>query len=122
MVHYIFSQILTGVTFTVLANLLRCSLSNDLATVDATVGSQIDDPIGDLDDIHVVFDDQDGIAVVNQSLQDLDQFMDVSRVQTNRRLIQDIKRPARGDAEALCQLDALRFAAGKGRAGCPRRI
>ena len=61
-----------------------------------------------------MFDDHDRIAAVCESVQDLHQLMHIREVQSGRRLVQDIDRPARASLGKLgCQLDSLRLTAGK---------
>ena len=67
-----------------------------------------------LDDIQVVLDDQHGAAAVAQPLQNLQQALDVVRVQAGCGLVQHIEGFAGIAAgELRGQLDALRLAAGK---------
>src|SRR5699024_7286677 len=53
-----------------------------------------DNIVGDFDDIQVMFDDDDGITVVHQSLQHRDQPAYIFGVQSCCRFIQYIKRTA----------------------------
>ena len=101
MVYHIFVQILPGIRAAVSADLFRCALSNHLTAVITAVGTQVDDPVRDFDDIHVVLNDQNGVSAFHQRLKDLDQFVNVSGMQTDRRLIQHIERSAGGDAGEL---------------------
>jgi len=64
-----------------MAELLRRTFSHKLSTAVAAFGTQIDDPICDLDDIQVVLDDQNSIAGVHQGLQHIDQAVHISSVQ-----------------------------------------
>ena len=55
------------------------------------------------------------VAGINQALQDIDQAVDIRRVQANRRLIQHIQgAPGGAPAELFGQLDALRLATRQG--------
>src|SRR5262249_35405924 len=60
-----------------------------------TVWPQIDDIIGGFDDIQVVLDDEHGVATFHQAGQYLEQGLDISEVQTGRRLIQNIQGASR---------------------------
>ena len=42
---------------------------HDLATADAAFRTEVDDPVGGLDDVEVVLDDDDGVAVITQPVQ-----------------------------------------------------
>ena len=59
-----------------------------------SVRAHVDDPIGGLDDIEVVLDDDDGIAVVTQPVQHVEQQLNVGEVQTGGWLVEDVKRTA----------------------------
>ena len=59
----------------------------------AAFGAEIDDPIGRLDDLEVVFHDEDRIARVDEIVQHAQQqFFDIGEVQPGGRLVQQIER------------------------------
>jgi len=62
--------------------------------------AQVDDPVGYLDDLQVMLDDQDGIAGFDQALQDLDQFVHIRRMQPDRGFIEHVQGAAGGAAES----------------------
>src|SRR5687767_593446 len=45
-----------------LADLLGCSGGDDLSSLRPSFGAEIDDPIGRLDDVEIVFDDEERVA------------------------------------------------------------
>src|SRR3954451_6329307 len=51
-------------------DLLGSALGDDLATARPTLGAHVDDPVRALDDVEVVLDDNDRVALVDQALQD----------------------------------------------------
>ena len=53
---------------------------NDAAAVFAAFRTKIDDVVGRFDHVEIVFDDEYRIAERNQSLQDVEQFVDVCEV------------------------------------------
>ena len=70
--------------------------------------------VGRGDDAHVVLDDHDGVAGVDQSVQLGHQHLDVGRVQAGGRLVQQVERvPAPGPLQLAGQLDPLRLPAGQ---------
>src|SRR6478672_1200357 len=79
-------------------HLLGCSLGDDPAAAIATLGAEVDDPVGGLDDVEVVLDDDDRIAPVDQPMEDLEELLDVGEVEPGRRLVEDVQRPAGGPA------------------------
>jgi hypothetical protein len=84
----------------------------DLAAAGAAFGAEVDDPVGLLDDVEVVLDRDDGVAAVDEAVQDVDQLLDVGEVEAGGRLVEDVERAAAGLlAELVGELDALRLAA-----------
>ena len=104
------------------AHLLRRALRHQTSALLAPLGPQINDPVGVANNIHVVLDDDDAVPQVGQPMQDLQQLADIIEVQPRRRLIQNVKHPARlrrlgiligrAHLRQVCrQLHALRLAA-----------
>src|SRR3546814_9727922 len=52
-------------------------------------------PVGGLDDLEVVLDDQHGVALVDQCLQHLQQLLHVVEVEAGGRLVENVERAAR---------------------------
>ena len=94
-------------------DLLRRAGGDDLASAVAAFQAQVDNPIGGLDYVKIVLDDDDGVAVIAQSVQYAEQLFNVKEMQAGGRLIENIERIA-GVAlgQFARQLDALRLAAG----------
>ena len=66
------------------------------------------------DHAHVVLDDDDGVAGVDQAVELRHQLLDVGGMQAGRRLVEDVERVAALRALQLGrELDALRLAAGE---------
>src|SRR5256885_1062927 len=63
---------------------------HDLAALLAALRPHVDDPVGGLDDVEVVLDDDDRVARLLEVLHRLE-------VQAGRRLIEDVERPPRRD-------------------------
>src|SRR3954471_2841104 len=85
---------------------------HDLAARAAPLRPHINDPISRLDDVQIVFDDHDGIALVAQPMQDVEQLRYVVEMQPGRRLIEDVQRPSgRTLRQLTCELYTLGFAA-----------
>src|SRR5579885_2919858 len=97
-----------------LRDLLRRAGGDDLAAAVTAFRTEIDDPIRSLDDVKIVLDDDDGVAVVAQPVQHAEQLLDVVEVQAGGRLIENVERVA-GVAlgELPRELHALRLAAGE---------
>lgn len=60
-------------------------------TALARPGSYIDDPIAGRDHVHIVFDDNDGVAGLHQPVELGDEPIHIRRVQSCRWLIQDVE-------------------------------
>ena len=69
------------------SNLLGRSGDDDPATLAAAFRAEVDDPIGRLDHVQVVLDDQHGVARVDEIVQHLQQQLDVGEVQPGGRLV-----------------------------------
>jgi hypothetical protein len=101
-------------------DLFRSSDSNDLATAVTTLRPEVHDPIGRLDHVEIVLDDDHGIALVPQSMQHLEQLLDVVEVQASGGLIKDIQcLTSVSFGQLFRQLHALRFTAGQRGRGLP---
>ncbi|CAI08311.1 hypothetical protein ebB134 [Aromatoleum aromaticum EbN1] len=98
----------------------RGGAAKDFAAAPAPFRTQVDQPVGSLDDIEVVLDDDDGVAVIAQAVQYAEQQLDVAKVQAGRRLVEDVEGTAGVAFRQLeRELDALRFAARKRRRALP---
>ena len=79
------------------------------------LGPQVDHPIDVSDDFQVVLDDDHRVSLIDQSIQHIHQFVDVVKMQTCRRFIEQEKSfPSCGPYQFRSELDPLRFASGKG--------
>ncbi len=105
-------QVLAGEGVSYLCYFFWRTFGHDVTTPIATFGTQVDDMISDFDDVKIVFDDDDGIAFVNQPVQSLNQFGHIVGVQANGWFVENIDGATGGDlGEFAAELDALRFAA-----------
>src|SRR5450830_1585893 len=96
-------------------DLLGCAGRDDAPTLVTPLGTQVDDPVGILDDLQVVLDDNDRVALVGQLLKDAHELFDVGEVQAGRRLVEDVQRLAGGPLTQFGrQLDALGLATREG--------
>ena len=80
-----------------LAQHLRGRTHGDQSTAGgAAFGAQVDDIVGFLDDLHVVFDDHQGMALVHQALQHVDETLHVGRVQAGGGFVENVAGMAVG--------------------------
>ena len=92
---------------------LRRALADDASALVAGLRSEVDDPVGRGGEVHVVLDDHDRVARVDEPLQRRRQHGDVGRVQAGRRLVEQVQAALRlaGLGERLRELQPLRLAA-----------
>ena len=90
---------------------------DDLAAVLAGTRADVDDPVGGLDRLLVVLDDDQGVAEVLEPDQGLDQPLVVALVQADARLVEDVEHAHQAGADLGGQADALGLAAGQGGRG-----
>ena len=86
-----FAQVLCSVAFGILGNLRRCAICHYLATAFATLGTEVDDVVGNLYDIEVVLDDDNGISLVYQLVEYANQTTDILKMESRSRLIEDVE-------------------------------
>ena len=95
---------------------LRRPGNDDLAAAVASLRAQIHDPVGRLDHVQIVLDDQDRVAAVDQPVEDLQELLDVREVEAGRWLVEDVEGAAGGPPREFSrELDPLRLAARQGR-------
>ena len=105
-------QELAGVTALDPGDILGRACGHDLAAAVAALGAEVDEPVRGLDHLEIVLDHDNGIALLDQFVQHLEQFRDVVEMQSGRRLVQDVQGSAGGALRQLLgELDALRLAA-----------
>src|SRR5262249_3904532 len=90
----------------------------DLSALVSAFRTHVDQPVCGLDDVEIVFDDEERSAGLEQLAEGGEEFGDVVEVQAGCWLVENIK-DAFVDAlpKMRCELQALGFAAGQRRAG-----
>ena len=71
---------------------------DDLAALVATLRAEVDDPVGGLDDLQIVFDHDHGVALLHQRLEHVEQFADVFEMEAGGGLVEDVEGVAGGAA------------------------
>ena len=84
---------------------------NELAAAHARTGAEVDDVVGVADRVFVMLDDNQSIAGPGQRIQGVEQHRVVARVQSDRRLIENVADALQVGAQLRRQSDALRLAA-----------
>src|SRR5208337_5374380 len=75
----------------------------------ARAGAQIEDAIRGLNGVWIMLDDEDGVAEVAKTFQNVDEALRVARVQADGGLVQDVECADEMRTQRRGQLDALRF-------------
>ena len=76
-----------------------------------------------IDDVGIVFDDDEGIAEVAKGFHDFDELEAIAGMESCRRFIEDVERIRKTASEAASQVETLCFAAAEGsRAPMERQI
>ena len=97
-------------------HVFRRALDDDAAALIAGFGAEVDDPVGRLDHVEIVLDDDDRVAQIDQAIEHVEQLADVVEVQAGGRLVEDVDGLAGvGPGQLGGQLDALGLAAGQRR-------
>src|SRR3954467_8480457 len=76
--------------------------------------TQIDHGVGGFDGVGIVLDNEHRVAQVAKRFENVDQALGVTRMQTDRGLIENVESADEVRTERSGQLDALRFAAREG--------
>ena len=93
-------------------DLLGCACHDQRAPLVAGFWADVENPVGRLDDIKVVLDDQQAVAFPDQTVEGLQQHRNVVDVEAGRGLVKDEKGTARFlSGESGGQFQALGFAA-----------
>ncbi len=79
-------------TFRLGDNVLGSSRGDDAAALLARLRAEVDHPVGRLHDIEVVFDDDDGVAQIDEPVEHFEQLFQVGEVQSGGRLVEDVER------------------------------
>ena len=100
------------VGFFVFDELLRTAAADDRSAVVAAFGTEVDDIVGGFDHVEIMLDDENGVAVIDEAVEDVQQTGDIGAVQTCGGFIQDLDGIAGTAAGKLRgQFNALGFAA-----------
>ena len=101
----------------------RCADEDHLAAPFAGIRAEVDDPVGGADDVQVVLDDDQGMALVQQDVEGLEQFLHIVEMEARRGLVEEEEDALVGAPAALLahrqeigQFDALALAAAEGAA------
>ncbi len=86
------AQVAAGMACLYHRDRFRGACGHNFAAAIAALGADINDPIGGLDHIKVMFDHDHGVALIDQFVQHLQQLFHVFEMQARGGFIKDIKR------------------------------
>ena len=84
-------------------HLLRRAFGHDHSALDATFGAEVDDPVGGLDDVEIMFDHDHAVALLDEAVEDFEELADVVEMEAGGGLVEDVEH-ARGGATGLTVL------------------
>jgi hypothetical protein len=74
----VFLQVQPGVRLLVCRDLLRRAFSDQIAVPITALRPQIDQPVRHFDDVRVMLDDDDAVALIDEPVQHLDQLPEIA--------------------------------------------
>jgi len=79
-----------------LDHLFRCTFGYKFAAAIATLGTEVNQPIGNFDNIQIMFDDQHRIAGIHEALENLYKLVHVGGMEADRGLVKHVKSTTGG--------------------------
>ena len=95
-------------------DLIRRADGHDLATPDTGTGSEVDHQVGGAHRVFVVFDHDHGIALVAEPLESCQQAVIVTRVEADRRLVENVKHSHEAAPDLSGESNSLRLPSREG--------
>src|SRR5690348_18073904 len=95
-------------------NVLRPPRRDHLPASITGLGTEVDHPVGQLDDVEIVLDEHERMPRVHETIEDLGETPNVFQMKTRRRLVHDVELLAAllaGEGELTRDLESLGFAA-----------
>ena len=97
-------------------DLLGLTFGDDETSAFTALGTEIDHPICCLDDVEIVFDDHNSVAVVDEASENREELANVVEMKAGGRFVEDVDGVARRPLGQLGgQLHSLSLAAGQRR-------
>ncbi len=90
---------------------------DQFAAVFAGAGADVEEVVGGPHDGFLVFDDDEGVALVAEAVHDADQGVDVTRMKADGGFVEDEEGVGGGRTETGGEVDAFDLAAGQGARG-----
>src|SRR2546425_1908785 len=98
--------------------LLGRARGHDPPPLVPTLRSEVDDPVGGLDDVQVVLDDHHRVALVHEAVEHVQELLNIGEVQPSSRFVEDVEGSTSGPTRQFRgQFHTLSFTTGQGRGG-----
>ena len=104
-----------------LQHFLVCSLKDDFASSTTCKWAYIDDVVGILHHLAVVFHHKHGVSSISKCLKRMDELDIVALMQADAGFVEYVKYAYKLAANLCCKADALTFATGKAHRGTRKR-
>lgn len=107
---YISPECLRSVAILDGEDLVTRACEYQIPSLIATLRPDVDDGVSIGDDIEIVFDDEYGVPLLHESVEDIEELLHIGEVETRCRLIEDIESTTcRSLGKVECELDTLRL-------------
>ena len=87
---------------------------DDLTAIAPGIGSDVDDVVGSTHHLLIMLDDDNCIAQVSQTVNDTDEALGITLVQTDTRFVQDVERAYEAAPELRRESHTLALPTGEG--------
>src|SRR5207244_3755539 len=105
-----------GIRRLTIRHLFRNAGADDSPAAGAAFRPQVDQPVGGLEDVQIVLNDDYGVPGINESMPDMQQLLDVVEVQAGGRLVENVEGlTGAAFAQLAGQLDSLGLPTGQRR-------
>ena len=103
-----FLDVNTGVGVWIFGDFFRCPRCNDCSAAGTAFRSDVNDIVCSLNNIQIVFNNNDRIPALSQSSEDFCQFVNIGKMKTGCRLVKDVHRSSCAAFAEFCgQFDTL---------------
>ena len=75
--------------------LFRLTCKNKASSIFTTLRTKVDNPVGTFYDVKIVFDQNDGVAPIDECIENIEEFLHVVVVKANSGLVEEVERPPR---------------------------
>jgi hypothetical protein len=107
---HIFPECLGSIAILYREDLVTRTCEYEIASLVATLRSDVDDSVSIGDDVEIVLDDEYRVSFLYETIEDIEELLYIGEVEPRGWLIEDIERlSCRSLGEVECELDTLRL-------------